>query len=66
MGCLDKFSWTKEIGCQAMVEDAKRGCRLRPVGQMSVASLRIITRILVGDSPAEVLSQKIDGLLNLT
>ena len=66
MGCLDKFSWTKEIGCQVMVEDAKGGCRLRPVGQMSVASLRIITRILVGDSPAEVLSQKIDGLLNLT
>ena len=65
MGCLDKFSWTKEIGCQVMVENAKGGYRLRPVGQMSVASLRFI-RILVGNSPPEVLSQKIDGLLNLT
>ena len=65
MGCLEKFSWTKEIGCQVMVENAKGGYRLRPVGQMSLASFRII-RILVGYSPAEVLSQKIDGLLNLT
>ena len=58
MGCLEKFSWTKEIGCQVMVENAKGGYRLRPVGQMSVASLRII-RILVGNSPVKFCHKKL-------
>ena len=63
MGCLENpaFGQAKDLGCQIMEEDTKLGYRLRQMkGQ------HIHTVLLIDNSSAEALSQKIGSLLNLT